>query len=843
MPDRQYTILSNTWNPMKTAIALLCSLAAFSAAASGSITLQGTEFRTDTVEHYYVGPGITHTHLQLSRPGRVIQVFASTLDKADPSYTQAATPRVVIGNDQCRLAETVSSMGQRKTTENRQYLIGVNGDFFITSAFAGQHEFGNAILGYPNMSCVIDGKIAAPDMIDIVSRENALIIGEDNNMWIDATDLTYKLLNNDGSVQVKATAVNYPRRNNEMMVYNSYMGATTATSGGREIALRPAEGAKWHINASTKFIVDGTWQSGGNMAIPADGIVISCGDEYSNEFIDGLTDGDIVKLKIILALPAFDHQKPAVTDVIGGDVRILNQGNVTTEAIRWINTPTAIYARSLVGYSQDRTKLVMAAVDGGTSRSSGVSYFEAADLMAALGCYDALDFDGGGSTAMWTAHAGIVSNPRDGAERAVGNALFFAIDAPADSHIASIRFASPAAELPLMAAYRPVIYGYNQYGQLIDTNVAGAVFSAPEGFAEIKDNMVIPVSGGCFALTATVGTMTATMPVNVDETAALEIENDFFVLDRVRTASPALYANVNGRTVPVANEALTWRSDNPEIAEVDPATGIISSVAEGTAHISGIRSDGDNTQEIASVNVSVQFAPSPLMPLNPAIGGDGWRISRSGIAADATATTDANGLTTLDFAITSKRSTALTLSNNITAYSLPDGFSIHIDPCGTKIKNLTLRLQTSDTTSPVTISAGAIETAGDVTFDLSSAIDLNNINIYPLDFVSLRMDITEGPADADRCTVHLNDVGFTYNNYESGVRNIAIPDAHSVLPLRIANGCIEALVPVESMDLYTTAGVLAGHSAGNTIPCPDGRGVFIVRASTGTGILTAKVVL
>ena len=63
-------------------------------------------------------------------------------------------------------------------------------------------------------------------MIDIVSRENALIIGPEG-MWIDATDLTYKVLNNDGSRQAKAQAVNYPRRDNEMMVYNSYNGAST----------------------------------------------------------------------------------------------------------------------------------------------------------------------------------------------------------------------------------------------------------------------------------------------------------------------------------------------------------------------------------------------------------------------------------------------------------------------------------------------------------------------------------------------------------------------------------------------------------------------------------------
>ncbi len=111
-----------------------------------------------------------------------------------------------------------------------------------------------------------------------------------------------------------------------MMVYNSYNGASTRTSaGGREIALRMAPGAEWKINATTKFIVEGEWSTAGDMPIPADGIVISCGKDYADSFVDGLAAGDVVKLKIILSLTAFGGIKPDITDVIGGDVRILNQ--------------------------------------------------------------------------------------------------------------------------------------------------------------------------------------------------------------------------------------------------------------------------------------------------------------------------------------------------------------------------------------------------------------------------------------------------------------------------------------------------------------------------------------
>ena len=359
--------------------------------------LDGTKFNIDTVYCQVVGPGITRSHLTLSASGRSFSVYTSTMRRSDGAEAGVVEPRVIIGKDQCRTAESLTSMAKRHTGGDTQYLTGINGDFFITSSFASQHEFGNNILGYPNMSCVIDGKIAAPDMIDITSRENALIITNDS-WYIDATDLRYRLLNNDGSIKVDATAVNYPRRDGEMVVYNSYMGSTTNTAGnGRELVLKLAEGAKWQSNKSTKFVVDADWKSGGNSTIPADGMVISCGPNYKNAFIDGLKKGDEVKLKIVLGLPAHDALKPDVKQVIGGDVRILNKGEITRNAIRWINTPNAKYHRSLVGFSEDRDMMIFAAVDG-----SGLTYYESAALMKALGCYDALDFDGGGSTVIWS---------------------------------------------------------------------------------------------------------------------------------------------------------------------------------------------------------------------------------------------------------------------------------------------------------------------------------------------------------------------------------------------------------------------------------------------------------
>lgn len=89
------------------------------------------------------------------------------------------------------------------------------------------------------------------------------------------------------------------------------------------------------------------------------------------------------------------------------------------------------HPRTAVGIASDGRRLLLVVVDGRQpGRSAGMSLRELATLMLALGARDALNLDGGGSTAMVFADpaAGgalrVANRPSDAAgERAVGNAL------------------------------------------------------------------------------------------------------------------------------------------------------------------------------------------------------------------------------------------------------------------------------------------------------------------------------------------------------------------------------------------------------------------------------------
>ena len=121
--------------------------------------------------------------------------------------------------------------------------------------------------------------------------------------------------------------------------------------------------------------------------------------------------------------------------VVGGGPRLLTRGRVAVrsraEGFAPLEAPgffasfvKARNPRTLAGVHRDGD-LLLATVDGRQPGwSAGVTLAEAARLMRALGARDALNLDGGGSTAM-TVRGELVNRPSDPAgERPVSDGVF-----------------------------------------------------------------------------------------------------------------------------------------------------------------------------------------------------------------------------------------------------------------------------------------------------------------------------------------------------------------------------------------------------------------------------------
>lgn len=139
--------------------------------------------------------------------------------------------------------------------------------------------------------------------------------------------------------------------------------------------------------------------------------------------VERLRPGDRVEIVMQLV-----PDRGRLHTVVGGWPRIVEAGrNVALAADSVEGTiprfSRARHPRSALGISRDSATLYVVAVDGRQQTSVGMTLEELADAMIALGAFDAMNLDGGGSTAL-VVRDSVVNTPSDSSgERPVGNVV------------------------------------------------------------------------------------------------------------------------------------------------------------------------------------------------------------------------------------------------------------------------------------------------------------------------------------------------------------------------------------------------------------------------------------
>ena len=128
---------------------------------------------------------------------------------------------------------------------------------------------------------------------------------------------------------------------------------------------------------------------------------------------------------------AVDDMAPTGLHAVGGFPELLDGGRVAGDlgVAERPGFSAVRHPRTAVGLDTDTGRLWLVVVDGRqVPRSAGMSLPELADLFLSLGVEEALNLDGGGSSAM-TLRGRLVSRPSDAdGERRVGNSLWLVGD-------------------------------------------------------------------------------------------------------------------------------------------------------------------------------------------------------------------------------------------------------------------------------------------------------------------------------------------------------------------------------------------------------------------------------
>jgi hypothetical protein len=209
-----------------------------------------------------------------------------------------------------------------------------------------------------------------------------------------------------------AIGLNEDRPRGAAVLYTRAVGASTATSGGREFILERLGTNQWLplqpgtlYSARVREVRDS-----GNSPIPPGMMVLSIGRQLAGR-IPAVRPGAALRI----STATWPDLSGAVTGLGGGPAMVRN-GRVADG----IDT-RARHPRAAFGWSKDHYFLVQ--VDGRQRGVSvGMTLRELAEYMARLGCTEAMNLDGGGSATCWV-YGQIMNTPSEGDERGMGNAI------------------------------------------------------------------------------------------------------------------------------------------------------------------------------------------------------------------------------------------------------------------------------------------------------------------------------------------------------------------------------------------------------------------------------------
>lgn len=343
-----------------------------------------------------VAPGIERTEIRrgdFSTDGPPGDRWTINVLTVDPALYRLDLGQAM---DEVAGAELTTSLAERYGA-----VAAVNGGYFRTTGVARGEPVGVLEIG---------GRILSEPV-----RNRASLAVRNDRAGVSIAIAHYALaaeLAVAGKVGRKVDGLNRPREKDELIVFTPEFHRTTLTGG---------DGVEFVVEGGRVVsIADGR----GSVAIPRAGLVVSASGSARQWALRNLRRGARVGLKTRLRAEPSPGFRPDY--ILGAGPQLISAGKPIIQSEEKSYAESFFrgrHPRTAIGLRRDG-KLLLVVVDGRQPKKSvGMTIPELAGLMAELGCVEALNLDGGGSSTMVVKNR-IVNSPSDATgERPVSDAL------------------------------------------------------------------------------------------------------------------------------------------------------------------------------------------------------------------------------------------------------------------------------------------------------------------------------------------------------------------------------------------------------------------------------------
>ncbi|HBY19909.1 MAG: hypothetical protein A2Y24_03165 [Clostridiales bacterium GWE2_32_10] len=437
--------------------------------------------------------------------------------------------------------DTITNMMKDKPS----YIAGVNADFFDM----------RSNLSYPIGTLVEDGKLLATSNVNEGCNNYATVFLTKDSPFIDFFDVNMKFYANDNLIfnikhLNKITNFDVP-----VVIDNSNLMKDTNEIDALYKGLYKIVVEN---NVITKFSTKGEV-----VKIPENGYVIVMKEKAIFEKSKILAIGQNARLDINTSINT-DKVKYAIS----GSVKILENGQVVNRGV----PNTGKNPRTAIGITKDN-KIILLAIDGRSNESIGVTHEELATLIESYGAYNALNFDGGGSTTMvlksQEGTLDVINKVSDGTQRKVINGLAVVNNSKVGDakemhiHLDKTEFV-PNQEITLS------VTGHDEFGNVSNPNIKNVKWAYSGVKGKIVDNKFTSQAIGKCKITATYGNTKAETEIEItDKIGNLKFDIDKVVLDTSKTVNLMLKASSeDGQNIDVDMKKVKWQLSTKNLGSI-----------------------------------------------------------------------------------------------------------------------------------------------------------------------------------------------------------------------------------------------------------------------------------